>query len=85
MNTGLHSSDSSGRLQTGEQSAYARDFQQQGAHKWLPPESLSAWVKDFTAREHNTQQQQSGPRHVSSKGQVLKIYIMEVSEQACEI
>jgi hypothetical protein len=42
MNTGLHSSDSSGRLQTGEQSAYARDFQQQGAHKRLPPESLSA-------------------------------------------
>jgi epoxide hydrolase 4 len=34
-----------------EQSAYARDFQQEGAHKRLTPESLSAWVKDSTARE----------------------------------
>ncbi len=28
-----------------EQSAYARDFQQEGAHKRLSSESLSAWVK----------------------------------------
>jgi len=35
-----------------EQSAYARDFQQEGAHKRLTPESLSSWVKDSTAREH---------------------------------
>ncbi|MGA9151908.1 MAG: alpha/beta fold hydrolase [Candidatus Nitrosopolaris sp.] len=35
-----------------EQSAYARDFQQEGAHKRLTPESLSAWIKDSTAREH---------------------------------
>src|SRR5215467_14008000 len=34
-----------------EQSAYARAFQQEGAHKRLTPESLSAWVKDSTARE----------------------------------
>jgi epoxide hydrolase 4 len=34
-----------------EQSAYAREFQQEGAHKGLTPESLSAWVKDSTARE----------------------------------
>src|SRR5262249_46354542 len=32
-------------------SAYARDFQQEGANKRLTPESLSAWVKDSTARE----------------------------------
>jgi pimeloyl-ACP methyl ester carboxylesterase len=35
-----------------EQSAYARDFQQEGAHKQLTSESLSAWVKDSAAREH---------------------------------
>jgi len=35
-----------------EQSAYARDFQKEGAHKRLTPESLSAWVKDSAAREH---------------------------------
>jgi pimeloyl-ACP methyl ester carboxylesterase len=35
-----------------EQSAYARDFQQEGVHKRLTPESLSAWVKDSTPREH---------------------------------
>ena len=35
-----------------EHSAYARDFQQEGAHKRLTPESLSAWVKDSAAREH---------------------------------
>jgi len=35
-----------------EQSAYARDFQQEGAHKRLTPESLSAWVKDSAARDH---------------------------------
>src|SRR5215472_16615395 len=34
-----------------QQSAYARDFQQEGAHKRLSPELLSAWVKDSTARE----------------------------------
>jgi pimeloyl-ACP methyl ester carboxylesterase len=34
-----------------EQSAYARDFQQEGAHKQLTPESLSAWVHDPVARE----------------------------------
>jgi pimeloyl-ACP methyl ester carboxylesterase len=34
-----------------EQSAYARDFQQEGAHKRLTPESLSAWVKDSAALE----------------------------------
>jgi pimeloyl-ACP methyl ester carboxylesterase len=34
-----------------ENSAYARDFQQEGAHKRLTPESLSAWVQDPTARE----------------------------------
>jgi pimeloyl-ACP methyl ester carboxylesterase len=33
------------------QSAYARDFQQEGAHKQLTPESLSAWVHDPVARE----------------------------------
>src|SRR5215469_17522958 len=35
-----------------QQSAYARDFQQEGAHKRLSSELLSAWVKDSTAREH---------------------------------
>ena len=35
-----------------KQSAYARDFQQEGAHKRLTPESLSAWVHDSVAREH---------------------------------
>jgi pimeloyl-ACP methyl ester carboxylesterase len=35
-----------------QQSAYARDFQQEGAHKRLSPELLSAWVKDSAAREH---------------------------------
>jgi epoxide hydrolase 4 len=34
-----------------KQSAYARDFQQEGAHKQLTPESLSAWVHDPVARE----------------------------------
>src|SRR5215813_3689253 len=34
-----------------EQSAYAREFQKEGAHKRLTPELLSAWVKD-SAREH---------------------------------
>ena len=32
-------------------SAYARDFQQEGAHKQLTPDSLSAWVHDPVARE----------------------------------
>ena len=32
-------------------SAYVRDFQQEGAHKQLTPESLSAWVHDPVARE----------------------------------
>ena len=35
-----------------QHSAYARDFQQEGAYKRLSPELLSAWVKDSTAREH---------------------------------
>jgi epoxide hydrolase 4 len=35
-----------------EQSTYARDFQQEGAHNRLTPESLSAWVKDSAARDH---------------------------------
>ena len=34
-----------------KQSAYARDFQQEGAHTQLTPESLSAWVHDPVARE----------------------------------
>ncbi len=34
-----------------ENSAYARDFQQEGAHKQLSAESLSGWVKDPIARE----------------------------------
>jgi epoxide hydrolase 4 len=34
-----------------EQSAYARDFQKEDAHKRLTPESLSAWVKNSAARE----------------------------------
>ena len=34
-----------------KQSAYARDFQQEGAHKQLTPESLSVWVHDPVARE----------------------------------
>jgi pimeloyl-ACP methyl ester carboxylesterase len=34
-----------------ENSAYARVFQQEGAHKRLTPESLSAWVQDPAARE----------------------------------
>jgi pimeloyl-ACP methyl ester carboxylesterase len=33
-------------------SEYARNFQQEGAHKHLTPETLSAWVKDPLAREH---------------------------------
>lgn len=33
-----------------EQSAYARDFQQEDAHKRLSPESLSVWVKDSRER-----------------------------------
>jgi len=39
-------------LQQQQQSAYARDFQKEDAHKRLTPESLSAWVKDPAAREH---------------------------------
>jgi epoxide hydrolase 4 len=35
-----------------EQSAYAREFQKEDAHKLLTPESLSTWVKDSRAREH---------------------------------
>ena len=35
-----------------ENSAYARNFQQEGAHKQLTPESLASWVQDPTAREH---------------------------------
>jgi pimeloyl-ACP methyl ester carboxylesterase len=38
-----------------KQSAYARDFQQEGAHKQLTPESLSAWVHDPVARERYTE------------------------------
>jgi len=38
-------------LQQQNNSAYARDFQQEGAHKQLTPESLSAWVHDPVARE----------------------------------
>ncbi|HTK08175.1 MAG TPA: alpha/beta hydrolase [Ktedonobacteraceae bacterium] len=34
-----------------ENSAYARNFQQEGAHKQLSAESLSAWVQDPVARE----------------------------------
>jgi pimeloyl-ACP methyl ester carboxylesterase len=33
-----------------ENSAYARNFQQEGAHTQLTPESLSAWVQDPAAR-----------------------------------
>jgi pimeloyl-ACP methyl ester carboxylesterase len=33
-----------------EQSAYARGFQQEGAHKHLTAESLSGWVQDPLAR-----------------------------------
>ena len=39
-------------LQQQRQSAYARDFQQEGAHKRLTPELLVAWVQDSAAREH---------------------------------
>jgi epoxide hydrolase 4 len=39
-------------LQQQQQSAYARDFQKEDAHKRLTPELLSAWVKDPGAREH---------------------------------
>jgi epoxide hydrolase 4 len=35
-----------------EQTAYVRNFQQEGAHTQLTPESLSAWVQDPTARAH---------------------------------
>ncbi len=35
-----------------KQSAYARKFQKEGAHKRLTPESLSTWVHDSAAREH---------------------------------
>jgi epoxide hydrolase 4 len=34
-----------------KQSAYARNFQQEGAHKQLTPESLSAWVHDPVVQE----------------------------------
>ncbi|MGK0189794.1 MAG: pimeloyl-ACP methyl ester carboxylesterase [Verrucomicrobiales bacterium] len=33
-------------------SAYARQFQQEGAHKKLTAEALAAWVKDSDARAH---------------------------------
>jgi pimeloyl-ACP methyl ester carboxylesterase len=35
-----------------ENSAYARNFQQEDAHKQLTPESLSAWVQDPAVRAH---------------------------------
>jgi pimeloyl-ACP methyl ester carboxylesterase len=35
-----------------KQSAYARKFQEEGAHKRLTPESLSTWVHDTAAREY---------------------------------
>jgi epoxide hydrolase 4 len=35
-----------------EQSAYARDFQQEGITKQLTAEALCAWVQDSVAREH---------------------------------
>ncbi len=35
-----------------QNSEYARNFQQEGAHEHLTPETLSAWVKDSGAREH---------------------------------
>ena len=35
-----------------QNSEYARNFQQEGAHEQLTPETLSAWVKDPIAREH---------------------------------
>jgi pimeloyl-ACP methyl ester carboxylesterase len=35
-----------------KQSAYARDFQKEGAHKQLTPELLSTWVQDSAAREY---------------------------------
>jgi pimeloyl-ACP methyl ester carboxylesterase len=35
-----------------ERGAYARTFQQEGAHKQLTPESLSRWVQDPSARVH---------------------------------
>lgn len=34
-----------------QNSEYARNFQQEGAHEHLTPETLSAWVKDPLARE----------------------------------
>jgi pimeloyl-ACP methyl ester carboxylesterase len=34
-----------------QNSEYARNFQQEGAHEHLTPEGLSAWVKDPVARE----------------------------------
>ena len=34
-----------------QNSEYARNFQQEGAHEHLTPERLSAWVKDPVARE----------------------------------
>ncbi|HEY7572481.1 MAG TPA: alpha/beta hydrolase [Nitrososphaeraceae archaeon] len=34
-----------------KQSGYARDFQKEGTHNRLTPESLSAWVQDPVARE----------------------------------
>lgn len=34
-----------------ENSAYARNFQQEDAHKQLTPESLSSWLQDPAARE----------------------------------
>ncbi len=34
-----------------QNSEYARNFQQEGAHEHLTPQRLSAWVKDAVARE----------------------------------
>jgi hypothetical protein len=51
----------------------------------LPAASVNLCDGSCILVDSTAQQQQSGPRHVSSKDQVLKIYIMEVSKQACEI
>jgi pimeloyl-ACP methyl ester carboxylesterase len=50
--TGITRELANNNPQQQEQSAYARDFQKEDAHKRLTPESLSAWVKDSAAREH---------------------------------
>jgi pimeloyl-ACP methyl ester carboxylesterase len=39
-------------LQQQQNSEYARNFQQEGAHEHLTPETLSDWVKDPIARKH---------------------------------